>query len=34
MLDVVTAEGLASPGRLASLRRLLASRARLDEYGD
>jgi ribosome biogenesis GTPase len=34
MLDVVTADGLASSGRLASLRRLLASRARLDEYGD
>jgi ribosome biogenesis GTPase len=34
MLDVVVAEGLASSGRLASLRQLLASRARLDEYGD
>lgn len=34
MLDVVTAEGHASAGRLESLRRLLASRARLDEYGD
>ncbi len=34
MLDVVVADGLASSGRLASLRRLLASRARLDEYGD
>lgn len=34
MLDVVTAEGTASPGRLASLRRLLASRAGLDEYTD
>jgi ribosome biogenesis GTPase len=34
MLDTVVADGLASSGRLASLRRLLASRARLDEYGD
>jgi ribosome biogenesis GTPase / thiamine phosphate phosphatase len=34
MLDVVTAEGAASPGRLASLRRLLASRAGLDDYAD
>jgi ribosome biogenesis GTPase len=34
MLDVVTAEGQATPGRLESLRRLLASRARLDEYAD
>jgi len=34
MLDVVTEEGLATPGRLESLRRLLASRARLDEYAD
>ncbi|MCA1655751.1 MAG: ribosome small subunit-dependent GTPase A [Pseudonocardiaceae bacterium] len=34
MLDVVTDEGQATPGRLASLRRLLASRARLDEYTD
>jgi ribosome biogenesis GTPase / thiamine phosphate phosphatase len=34
MLDVVTAEGQASPGRLASVRRLLVSRARLDEYAD
>ncbi len=32
MLDVVTADGEASAGRLASLRRLLASRAGLDEY--
>jgi ribosome biogenesis GTPase len=32
MLDVVTADGAASVGRLASLRRLLASRAGLDEY--
>jgi ribosome biogenesis GTPase len=32
MLDVVTAEGHATAGRLESLRRLLASRARLDEY--
>jgi ribosome biogenesis GTPase / thiamine phosphate phosphatase len=34
MLDVVTAEGDATAGRLASLRRLLASRAGLDEYQD
>jgi ribosome biogenesis GTPase len=34
MLDVVTAEGQATTGRLESLRRLLASRARLDEYAD
>lgn len=34
MLDVVTAEGQATAGRLESLRRLLASRARLDEYAD
>jgi ribosome biogenesis GTPase / thiamine phosphate phosphatase len=34
VLDVVVAEGNASSGRLESLRRLLASRARLDEYGD
>lgn len=34
MLDVVTEEGQASAGRLASLRRLLSSRARLDEYSD
>jgi ribosome biogenesis GTPase / thiamine phosphate phosphatase len=34
MLDVVTEEGQATAGRLASLRRLLSSRARLDEYGD
>jgi ribosome biogenesis GTPase len=34
MLDIVVAEGLASSGRLESLRRLLISRARLDEYGD
>lgn len=34
MLDVVTADGEASVGRLASLRRLLASRAGLDEYQD
>jgi ribosome biogenesis GTPase len=34
MLDVVTAEGQATSGRLASVRRLLASRARLDEYAD
>jgi hypothetical protein len=33
-LDVVTAEGDATAGRLASLRRLLASRAGLDEYQD
>ncbi len=32
MLDVVTEEGQATVGRLESLRRLLASRARLDEY--
>jgi ribosome biogenesis GTPase len=32
MLDVVTADGAASVGRLASLRRLLASRAGLDDY--
>ena len=31
MLDVVTADGEASAGRLASLRRLLASRAGIDE---
>jgi hypothetical protein len=31
---VVTAAGEASAGRLASLRRLLASRAGLDEYSD
>jgi ribosome biogenesis GTPase len=31
MLDVVVAEGQASPGRLASLRRLLASRAGVEE---
>jgi len=34
MLDVVTAEGQATPGRLVSLRRLLSSRARLEEYAD
>lgn len=34
MLDVVTEEGQASQGRLESLRRLLSSRARLDEYSD
>jgi ribosome biogenesis GTPase len=34
MLDVVTEEGQATQGRLESLRRLLASRARLDEYAD
>jgi len=34
MLDVVTGEGRASQGRLESLRRLLSSRARLDEYSD
>ena len=34
MLDVVTGEGQASQGRLESLRRLLSSRARLDEYSD
>lgn len=34
VLDVVVAEGDARPGRLESLRRLLASRARLDEYAD
>jgi ribosome biogenesis GTPase / thiamine phosphate phosphatase len=34
MLDVVTEEGQATKGRLASVRRLLASRARLDEYAD
>jgi ribosome biogenesis GTPase len=34
MLDVVTEAGLARPGRLESVRRLLASRARLDEYAD
>ena len=34
MLDAVVAEGGATTGRLASLRRLLASRARLDEYTD
>ncbi len=34
VLDVVVAAGEARPGRLESLRRLLASRARLDEYGD
>jgi ribosome biogenesis GTPase len=34
MLDVVTEEGQATQGRLDSLRRLLASRARLDEYAD
>jgi ribosome biogenesis GTPase len=34
MLDVVTEEGQATQGRLASVRRLLASRARLDEYAD
>lgn len=33
-LDVVVAEGQASPGRLASLRRLLASRAGLDDHAD
>jgi ribosome biogenesis GTPase / thiamine phosphate phosphatase len=32
MLDVVTADGEATVGRLASLRRLLASRAGLDDY--
>jgi hypothetical protein len=31
MLDVVTADGEASAGRLALLRRLLASRAGIDE---
>jgi ribosome biogenesis GTPase len=34
MLDVVTAAGEATEGRLTSLRRLLASRAGLDEYQD
>ncbi|HEU5473729.1 MAG TPA: ribosome small subunit-dependent GTPase A [Actinophytocola sp.] len=34
MLDVVTAAGEATAGRLGSLRRLLASRAGLDEYQD
>ncbi|MFI7675320.1 ribosome small subunit-dependent GTPase A [Actinophytocola sp. NPDC049390] len=34
MLDVVVGGGEARPGRLESLRRLLASRARLDEYAD
>jgi ribosome biogenesis GTPase / thiamine phosphate phosphatase len=34
MLDVVTAAGEATVGRLDSLRRLLASRAGLDEYSD
>jgi len=34
MLDVVTAAGDATVGRLTSLRRLLASRAGLDEYQD
>ena len=34
MLDVVTAAGEATVGRLESLRRLLASRAGLDEYSD
>jgi ribosome biogenesis GTPase / thiamine phosphate phosphatase len=34
MLDAVVTDGQASAGRLMSLRRLLASRARLDEYGD
>jgi ribosome biogenesis GTPase len=32
MLDVVTADGAATAGRLASLRRLLASRAGLEDY--
>ncbi|MBP2339077.1 ribosome biogenesis GTPase [Saccharothrix coeruleofusca] len=32
MLDELVTTGEASPGRLASLRRLLASRAKLDEY--
>jgi ribosome biogenesis GTPase / thiamine phosphate phosphatase len=34
MLDVATAAGEASIGRLESLRRLLASRAGLDDYSD
>jgi ribosome biogenesis GTPase len=34
MLDVVTAAGEATIGRLESLRRLLASRAGLDEYSE
>lgn len=34
MLDVVVAEGQASPGRLASLRRLLASRAGVEERAE
>jgi ribosome biogenesis GTPase len=34
MLDVVVEEGTASAGRLASLRRLLGSRAGLDEHAD
>jgi ribosome biogenesis GTPase / thiamine phosphate phosphatase len=34
MLDAVIDDGDATPSRLASLRRLLASRARLDEYAD
>jgi ribosome biogenesis GTPase len=34
MLDVATAGGEASASRLASLRRLLASRAGLDDYAD
>jgi ribosome biogenesis GTPase / thiamine phosphate phosphatase len=34
MLDAVTDEGQANSARLESLRRLLASRARLDEYAD
>ena len=34
MLDVVVAEGTASAGRLASLRRLLMSKAGLDDHAD
>jgi ribosome biogenesis GTPase len=34
MLDVVTADGAASVARLSSLRRLLASRAGLDEHSE
>jgi ribosome biogenesis GTPase / thiamine phosphate phosphatase len=33
-LDDLVAEGVAGEGRLASLRRLLVSRSRLDEYAD
>jgi ribosome biogenesis GTPase len=34
MLDTVVADGTATEGRLASLRRLLGSKAGVDEHGE